>query len=125
MSEPAMRLVCVVDDDDDVRNSLRALLESSGFAVETFSSAAQFLESASGSRAACLLLDLQMPVMSGLELLELLRARAIWTPAIFLTANGFKLERRIANTQALAVLRKPVDDEELLRWLEKASADRA
>jgi FixJ family two-component response regulator len=123
MGNQPERTICLVDDDEDVRNSLVALLESSGFIVRAFSSAADFLGVAGGLRANCLLIDPQMPVMIGLELLEALRARGADAPAIFKTANSIKPHRRFAGTNALTVLRRPFDDEDLLRRVEKACAN--
>jgi FixJ family two-component response regulator len=123
MSTEKERLVCVVDDDEFVRESMRALLESFGFTVKTFALASDFLRDQDPAAVGCLLLDLQMPGMSGVELLEELRSRNILVPAIVISANGTKYAARAVRANALAVLRKPVAEEELLRWIESAFAD--
>ncbi len=122
MNEKKSRVICIVDDDGDVRDSTRVLLESSGFVVRDYPSAGEFLKSSINDDIGCLLLDLHMPGMTGLELLENLRARNIQTPAIIVTANDDKLTARVARAGVLKTLRKPVDDSELLLWVESALA---
>ena len=122
MSDNRPRIIHTVDDDDDVRDSMGVLLESFGFTVRTFASAAEFLRDPECGKADCLLLDLQMPGMTGLELLERLRARGVGTPAILITANDENLETRPARAKVLTVLHKPVTDDELLQWIERACA---
>lgn len=121
MSDNPSRIIHTVDDDDDVRDSMRVLLESFGFTVRAFASAAEFLSHPESEKADCLLLDLQMPGMTGLELLEQLRARGVRTPAILVTANDEDLGSRPARAKVLTVLHKPVADNELLQWIERAS----
>jgi FixJ family two-component response regulator len=116
------RHVCVVDDDDAVRESTRLLLESAGYAVRDYASAEAFLADGDAPEAACLVLDFQMGGMTGLELVELLRARGIWTPAIIVTGNGSHFDDRYVRAKVLAVLRKPSSSDELLAWTEKACA---
>src|SRR6201999_128835 len=103
---------------------LRALLESSGYTVETFQSGELLLNSASAVRADCFLFDLQMPVMTGVELLERLRARNIATPAILVSASGGKgaAAAKIRKGDFFKSFKKPVADDELLSWIEKACA---
>lgn len=105
----------VVDDDDAVRDSMRALLESYGMAVEDFRSACDFLKmSFQGLTLSCLLLDLHMPGMGGVEVLERLRARGDRIPAIVITGKGDLAARsRVVEAGALAMLEKPVDEEVL------------
>ena len=112
--------VCVIDDDRAVRESMVALLESVGYRVETFASADDFLRHPGSENAGCLLCDLNMPGLSGVELLELLRSRGIAAPAIVLTANGERLGARMTRAGVLKVLRKPVPEADLLQWIETA-----
>ena len=103
--------VYIVDDDDSVRQSARALLESYDLTVEDYGSARAFLEGFEKGRKGCLLLDLNMPEMSGLELLELLRGREIGIPVIIITAeNGADVQERAKRAGAFAFFEKPVDD---------------
>ena len=91
MGTPAGNLdgrVVIIDDDASLRRSLSNLLGSVGFDVETFVSAEAFLECAHRERAGCLVLDLRMPGMSGLDLLRHLAATGSPVPAIVLTAHG-------------------------------------
>src|SRR3989442_7927629 len=88
MSEDDTRVVCIVDDDASLRRSLRNLLMSVGFRVETFQSAELFLESVPRENPGCVVLDLRMPGMSGLDLLRQLAATGSRIPVIILTAHG-------------------------------------
>jgi FixJ family two-component response regulator len=88
MSQALQPAVYVVDDDEAVRESLRALFESVGLAVETFASAGEFLASAERPGVGCLLVDVRMPGLSGLELLEKLKELQVNLPAIVITGHG-------------------------------------
>ena len=88
MSEDDSRMVCIVDDDASLRRSLRNLLTSVGFRVETFPSATAFLESVPRQNIGCMVLDLRMEGMSGLQLLRSLGATGSRIPVIILTAHG-------------------------------------
>ena len=118
MNAENVRPICLVENDDDVRASAKLLLESAGYAVRDYASAEAVLADAAAQDAACLLLDLQLGGMTGLELLERLRARGIQTPAILLTAT----DARYGAAKVLTVLRKPVAADELLGWIAKACA---
>ena len=120
MSGGRAKTICVVDDDDDVRDSIRVVLESCGYAVKTYASAGALLSRSGAENADCLLLDLNMPEMNGLELLELLRSRGVAPPATFLTANGAHLKTRMSRAGVLKVLYKPVSDDDLILWIERA-----
>src|SRR5438552_16870077 len=89
-----MRLVSMVDDDEALRRSVRNLLTSVGFRVETFESAEAFLQSAERSRTGSVVLDVRMPGMSGLDLLGLLPATGSRIPVIILTAHSDDEARR-------------------------------
>ena len=113
--------VFVVDDDAEVRASLRYLLESASFAVETYASGAEFLAHHENHRAGCLVLDIRMPDMSGLELQEQLRATRISIPVIIMTAYAdVAAALKAMKTGASDFLEKPFDDEVLLRAIRVA-----
>src|SRR5438093_10927425 len=88
MDERDRPVVSVVDDDESLRRSLRNLLRSVGFGVETFASAGEFLRSAQRENTGCLVLDLRMTGMSGLDLLRHLRVADSRIPVVILTAHG-------------------------------------
>lgn len=89
MTDQAMKpLVRIVDDEPGVLESLAFLLRSEGYETAGYASAAAFLREDAPSRPGCLILDVRMPEMSGLELQYILNARHIWIPVIFLTAHG-------------------------------------
>jgi len=109
------RVVCIVDDDASLRRSLRNLLMSVGFRVETFQSAELFLESAHRENPGCVVLDLRMPGMSGLDLLRQLAATGSRIPVIILTAHGDdETRRRSLQAGAVAFLEKPFQSAALL-----------
>ena len=109
------RVVCIVDDDASLRRSLRNLLMSVGFRVETFQSAELFLESAHRENPGCVVLDLRMPGMSGLDLLRQLVATGSRIPVIILTAHGDdETRRRSLQAGAVAFLEKPFQSAALL-----------
>jgi FixJ family two-component response regulator len=107
--------ISIIDDDDAVRESLRGLLRSVGFAVEAFASAEDFLSSAQPACTDCLVLDVRMPGMSGLELQRRLLAAEPRVPVIFITAHGDEEQRSQAlNAGAVDYLLKPFKEEALL-----------
>src|SRR4029077_4500673 len=110
------RLVAIVDDDESVQRALQDLIESDGLSALCFSSAEQFVESEARGKAACLIADIRMPGMSGLELQAQLKAEHCRIPIIFITAHG-DAEMRIHAMREGAVefLSKPFDDEVLLQ----------
>jgi FixJ family two-component response regulator len=117
-------IVHVVDDDPGFRNSLRLLLESDRLAVETYARAADFLARYVPDHPGCLLLDLRMPGMSGIQLQEELTARGIRVPTVFLTAHGdVPAAVTAVRRGALDFIEKPFDDEALIR-LVRALLDR-
>ena len=108
MSDTERRVVCIVDDDASLRRSLRNLLSSVGFQIETFPSAEAFLESVHRENTGCMVLDLRMAGMSGLELLRHLTATGSRIPVIVLTAHGDEDTRRqTLQAGAVAFLKKP------------------
>lgn len=109
-------LVAVVDDDISVRESLESLIRSVGIGVRVFASAEEFLNSARPCKADCLVLDVRLPKMSGIELHRHLLAANGKVPAIFITAHASddraRLEAR--SDWTVAYLTKPFSDDELL-----------
>jgi two-component system, LuxR family, response regulator FixJ len=117
------RVVCVVDDDSSLRRSLRNLLTSVGFTVETFESAEAFLETLDRDRIGCVVLDVRMGGISGLELLRHLNASGSRVPVIMLTAHGdADTRRRSLEAGAVAFLEKPVRSTALLDAVRTALA---
>ncbi len=113
--------VFVVDDHDTIRLTLRALLESEDFKVEDFESPAAFLEAYDGSRKGCLVLDVRMPGMTGLELQEKLVADGIDIPIVFMSGHGdIPLAVKAIKNGALDFVEKPFSDEVMLACVERA-----
>ena len=113
-------LVAIVDDDASVRQSARRLIRSFGYRAEAFASGEEFLASASGSRTACLMLDVRMPDMDGLEVQRRLAERGMRIPIVFLTGRASDdEERRARSAGAVEFLRKPVGKPTLLQVLQK------
>lgn len=125
MSEPS-QIVYVVDDDAAVRNSLALLLKSVSLAVATCESAGQFLERVTPEAAGCLVLDIRMPGMSGLELQQQLKQRGYELPIIFITGHGdVSMAVHAMREGALDFIEKPFRDQELLdRIYQALEADR-
>jgi len=114
-------VVSIVDDDVSVRRSTRRLLQSSGFRAEVFASAEEFLDSESAGNTACLILDLRMPGMNGLELQRRLSQNGHRVPIIFLSAHASEEDERSAlNAGAVQFLRKPISKEALLSAIREA-----
>ena len=115
------RLVAIVDDDESVQLALRDLIESDGLPAICFGSAEHFLDSEARSKAACLIADIRMPGMSGLELQAKLKAERCRIPVIFITAHGDAEMRIHAMRQgAVELLSKPFDDAVLLEIVHTA-----
>jgi FixJ family two-component response regulator len=115
--------VFIVDDEAEVSKSLRWLIESVGLRVETFSTASEFLERYSSRDPGCLVLDVRMPTMSGLELQERLNAQAIALPIIFVTGHGgVQTAVRALKGGAIDFIEKPFDDQRMLDLVQKAIA---
>jgi two-component system, LuxR family, response regulator FixJ len=129
-STNARPTIFVVDDDAAVRDALKLLLRSVGHAVETFGSAQEFLDAYGEDRAGCLVLDIRMPGMSGLELQQKLNEKHSILPIIFITGHG-DVPMAVEAMQAGAVdfIQKPFRDQDLIdrinQALEKDSSNRA
>src|SRR5713101_9273422 len=111
----------VVDDDESIRTLWRWLMESNGIAVRTFATAAEFIESYRNGDAGCLVLDLKLPGMSGLELQEYLRCRDIEIPIVFVTGHG-DVPAAVSALKGGAVdfVQKPFSYKDVLSVIEKA-----
>ncbi len=121
--KPHEETVFVVDDDADVRDSLASLLSSANFRVETFDSARAFLSSDALSRQGCLVADVRMPDMDGLELQEELGRRKSKLPVIIITGHGdVPLAVRAMKAGAVDFLEKPFEEERLLTSIRRAYA---
>jgi len=113
--------VFVVDDDEPVRRSLGRLLHTAGYEVELLAGAAAYLARAVPTRPACLLLDMRMPGMGGVELQHRILGTAHDVPIIFITAHGDEgLRRALLRTGAVDVLFKPLDADVLLEAIARA-----
>ena len=107
--------IAIIDDDALVRPALKDCVESAGYSAEVFDSAEQFLASAAGGRAVCLIVDINLPGISGLDLQAKLAGNAGHAPIVFVTAHGNDVNRMRATRQGAAgFLTKPVRREELL-----------
>ena len=116
-----MSLIAVVDDDDSVRESLRGLLASIGFVVETFCSANAFLDTGPLTKTDCLILDVRMPGMRGPELQRELSRRGYAIPIVFITAHGDEDTRPgVLLEGAVDCLLKPFSEEALLKAIRTA-----
>jgi FixJ family two-component response regulator len=116
-----LRSICIVDDDDAVRDSMRALLESHMLAVSDFRSGDALLASDQLDGFDCFVLDFHMPGMNGLEVLEALRTRGVGRAAIFVSALAVTAAaERMRKAGVIATLMKPVPEGELLGWINRA-----
>jgi two-component system response regulator FixJ len=113
--------VHLVDDDEAVRDSLKTLLESYGLDVRCYSSALEFLANAGAWEPGCLVLDLHLPVVSGLDLVTMMRQRQIWLPVVFITGRSDKETReRALRAGAVDFLDKPVQENALMSAIHSA-----
>ena len=113
--------VFVVDDDEGVRNSLRFLLKSVGLATQTLASASEFLDFYKPSQPGCLVLDVRMPGMSGLELQQQLNLRGAVIPVIFITGHGdIPMAVEAMQQGAFDFLQKPFRDQDLIDRIQRA-----
>ena len=116
-------MISIVDDDESVRDALESLLKSVGYRTEVFASAQEFLHSGHHEDSRCLILDVRMPGLSGLELQRQLVSSGSSIPIIFITAHGDEAARAQAlGAGAVAFLRKPFTEEALLKAVDDALA---
>ena len=122
--EMTRALIAVVDDDDSVRESLESLIKSVGFAVRTFASAEEFLDSEALAKTDCLITDVRMPGMGGIDLQHRLAISRRRLPVIFITAHGSdeSVRARALRDGALAYLLKPLDEDAVLGAVQAALA---
>lgn len=116
------RTVALVDDDESIRESLGALLRSAGWRVSLFPSAEEFLNSGEAMDAACLLADVNMPGMTGLELSDELRRRGHSFAIFLLTGFPDETDQERAAPLNVTFFPKPFDEEELLDQMETAAS---
>src|ERR1700726_711937 len=120
------RLIAIVDDDKSILTALQDLIESEGLSTLCFGSAEQFLDSGAQRKAACLIADVRMPGMSGLELQARLKADRCRIPIIFITAHGdAKMRIQAMRDGAVEFLTKPFDNAVLLEAVHAAVDDYA
>jgi FixJ family two-component response regulator len=116
-----MALISIVDDDESIRESTKGFVRSLGYQAATFASAEEFLRSDNVSSTSCLITDVQMPGLSGIELQRGLIAQGIQMPTIFITAFPEEETRaRAMKAGALGYLSKPFSEDSLLRCLSTA-----
>ena len=116
-----LKLVAIVDDEESVRNALQGLMKEAGFPARAFASAEEFLRSEEQRDTACLVADISMLGMSGLELQATLNASRHKIPIVFITAHGDeKMRMQALRAGAVEFLAKPFDDEALLESIRVA-----
>jgi FixJ family two-component response regulator len=121
---PKSGVVAIVDDDESLQRALQDLIESDGLSALCFGSAEQFLDSTTRHEAACLIADIRMPGMSGLELQAKLKGERCRIPIVFITAHGDAEMRILAMREgAVEFLTKPFDDAVLLEIVHAALED--
>lgn len=120
---PEGPLIAVVDDDMSIRSAMQDLLRAAGFSSVAFSNATSFLDSAQRDSITCLVADMRMPGMSGIELHEHLAATGAGIPTIIITAHAEELSReRLRESGVTCFLIKPFAPDELLECVRKAVA---
>jgi FixJ family two-component response regulator len=117
------KMVAIVDDDDSMRSALQGLLKAVGLPTQAFASGEEFLNSGQRNQIACLIADIRMPGMSGLELQAQLNADHCRIPIIFITAHGDeKMRMQALRAGAVEFMAKPFNDEALLESVRAALA---
>ena len=120
MGEETRPIIYIVDDDESVRRAMKRLISSMDMDVQTFASGQEFLDFDCRDHNACLIADIKIPTMSGLELHQKLVAKGYKLPIIFITAfDNDKIRDQAKNAGAAGYFQKPVDDQALLdtiRW---------
>ncbi len=120
-SRQSSATIAIVDDDPSVREGLSSLIRSAGLKVETFASAQEFLARPDDETPSCIVLDLQLPGLSGLDLQKRMAEAGLEIPIVFLTGHGnIPASVQAMKAGAVEFLTKPFDDEELLRAIQEA-----
>jgi len=120
-SPQAEAVIAIVDDDFSAREGLSSLIRSTGFEVETFASAQEFLARHGAEAPSCLVLDLQLPGLSGLDLQKRMAAAGLEIPIVFLTGHGnIPASVQAMKAGAVEFLTKPFDEQALLRAIQEA-----
>lgn len=121
MADSPNKIVAVIDDHRYLRESIKDLLEASGYDSALYDSADSFLSEKGYSAVDCILADVRMPGMSGVEMLQALNRMPSHPPVIIMTAHGdAEIESAVLQEGAVAFLRKPVNADLLMSWLERA-----
>lgn len=114
-------VIAIVDDDPSVREGLESLIRSVGWRAETFASAQEFLDRARAEAASCLILDLQLPGLSGLDLQKRMAEVELEIPIVFLTGHGnIPVSVKAMKAGAVEFLTKPFEEQELLKAIQEA-----
>ena len=120
-SDQTSKLIAIIDDDEAMQDSLHDLLEAAGLAARCFGSAEEFLKSDLHRKAGCLIVDIRMPRMSGLELQGKLKEEEYDVPIIFITAHGdARMRIQAMRRGAVEFLAKPFDHQLLLKRVRSA-----
>jgi len=118
-------VISIIDDDPSVREATGGLVRSLGYRSETFASAEDFLQSGRMSETSCVITDVQMPGLSGVELQSMMIAQGNRTPIIFVTAfPEDRIRRRVLEAGAIGFLSKPFNEERLIEHLQVALESR-
>ena len=121
MRTPTNAVIAIVDDDPSAREGLESLIRSAGWSVETFVSAQEFLSRRGGEAPSCLILDLQLPGLSGLDLQKRMAEVGLEIPIVFLTGHGsIPASVQAMKAGAVEFLTKPFDEPDLLRAIGEA-----
>ena len=124
MKQVTKHTIFIVDDDEAVRGALEMLVKSVGMSAETFDSAIVFLDQYDPTKSGCLILDIRMPMMGGLELQQELRNRKSALPIIFITGHGdIPMAVKAVKEGAVDFISKPFRDQELLDCINRAIRD--
>lgn len=123
--ERPRRKISIVDDDAAIREALKGLMRSARYPVEVFASAEEFLERANLDEIACLILDIRLPGMSGIELQDRLNREGREIPIVFISAHADDVSRdKVLRNGAVELLSKPVRRERLFKAIQAATAKR-